>query len=166
MSASAGTTTGPPLPGPRAAITLRVDLAALRRGELGEGEVCEIPGVGPVPLAVARALLGDAVVDLVIARGVDVTTTAHLGRTVPAALRRALAERDGGCVVPGCGATWTLEVDHWRLPFADGGEASLDNLVVLCRFHHHLRHYRGFTLAGGPGRWRFAPPGHRPPGPS
>jgi hypothetical protein len=160
---ASGSGSGRQLPGPRAAVTLRVDLAALRRGELGDGEVCEIPGVGAVPLAVARSLLGDAVVDLVIANGVDVTTTAHLGRTVPAALRRALAERDEGCVIPGCGAQWTLEVDHWRLPFAEGGAASLDNLVTLCRFHHHLRHYRGYVLSGGPGRWRFRPPRSGPP---
>ena len=41
----------PPEPtGPRAQVTLRVDLGALRRGAVGPGEVCEIPGVGPVPV--------------------------------------------------------------------------------------------------------------------
>ncbi len=89
-------------PDPKAIVHLRVDLDALRRGEIGAGEVCEIPGVGPVPIETARNLLGDALVDLVIANGVDVTTICHLGRSIPTALRTALVERDRTCVVPGC----------------------------------------------------------------
>jgi hypothetical protein len=77
----------PDSPAPRAgagrrtshSVILRVDLAALRRGELGQGEVCEIPGVGPVPLAVARQLLGDAFLKLVITDGVDVQSVCHIG---------------------------------------------------------------------------------------
>ena len=33
---------------PRAMVQVRVDLAALRRGSVANGETCEIPGVGPV----------------------------------------------------------------------------------------------------------------------
>jgi len=44
----------------RDTITLRVDLDALLRGDVGDGQVCEIPGVGPVPLSLATDLLGEA----------------------------------------------------------------------------------------------------------
>jgi hypothetical protein len=32
-------------------------------------------------------------------------------------------------------------IEHW----ADGGETNLDNLVLLCRHHHHLVHEGGFS---------------------
>ena len=149
--------------GPRAQVTLRVDLDALRTGVVGPDGVCEIPGVGPVPLATARALLGDAVTRLVITNGIDVTTVCHLGRSIPAALKAALVERDRCCVVPGCDVDQGLEIDHWGIPFAEGGAATLANLARLCGHHHALRTHRGFTLTGGPGRWQWTPPKDRPP---
>jgi hypothetical protein len=66
-------------------------------------------------------LIGDAWVDLVITDGVDVTTICRMGRSIPAALRTAITERDRSCVVPGCDATKGLEFDHWQTDYADGG---------------------------------------------
>ena len=43
---------------PSATVHLRVDLDALRRGSVAEGDICEIPGVGPVPIETARSLMG------------------------------------------------------------------------------------------------------------
>lgn len=59
-------------------------------------------------------------------------------RTVPPAIRRALEHRDRTCRFPGCGVRHTdaHHVTHW----ADGGETRLDNLVLLCRFHHRAVH--------------------------
>ncbi len=163
--AGPGVPSGRRAPGPRATVHVRVDLDALRRGSLDAGEVCEIPGVGPVPVQTARDLLGDALVDLVITNGTDVTTVCHLGRSIPAALDVALTERDRQCVVPGCDATQGLERDHWIVSFKDGGPATMENLARLCSHHHYLRTHQGFSLHGGPGRWRWEPPDH-PLGPS
>ena len=59
-------------------------------------------------------------------------------------MRRALRARDNGCRFPGC--TNTRFVDgHHIVHWADGGETSLDNLVTLCRHHHHLVHEGGFV---------------------
>jgi hypothetical protein len=137
---------------------VRVDLAALRRGELEAGEVCEIPGVGPVPLATARALLGETFLKLVISNGVDVQSVCHLGRHVSAFTETALEERDPVCVVPGCDATSFLERDHWQETFAEGGPTDLVNLCRICGRHHRLKHTRGFKLRGGPGKWEWIPP--------
>ena len=65
-------------------------------------------------------------------------------RTIPPALRRALESRDRGCRFPGCGLRFTdaHHVRHW----ADGGETKLENLVLLCRFHHRLVHQDGYTV--------------------
>jgi hypothetical protein len=147
---------------PRAQVLLRVDLDRLRRGSIGPGGTCEIPGVGPVSLDTAEELMGDAITRLVITNGVDVTTVCHLGRTIPAPLRTALLERDRCCVVPGCDITTGLEIDHWPTPYAEGGPASLANLIRICSHHHRLRHHHGFTLTGGPGHWRWDPPSTEP----
>jgi len=65
-------------------------------------------------------------------------------RTIPPPMRRALRVRDKGCRFPGCTNTRFVDghhIEHW----ADGGETSLDNLVMLCRHHHHLVHEGGFV---------------------
>ena len=64
-------------------------------------------------------------------------------RAIPPAIMRALTTRDGGCRFPGCTHTRFADghhIKHW----ADGGETSLSNLVLLCRHHHRLVHEGGF----------------------
>jgi len=65
-------------------------------------------------------------------------------RTIPPPMRRALIARDKGCRFPGCTHTRFVDghhIEHW----ANGGETSLGNLVLLCRHHHRLVHEGGFT---------------------
>jgi hypothetical protein len=63
------------------------------------------------------------------------------GRYVSAAIRRAVYERDAGqCtfVAPDgrrCEQRRFLELEH-RMPFALGGEATIENLCLLCRAHN------------------------------
>ena len=149
---------------PPASVHLRVDLAALRRGYVEDGECCEVPGVGPVPIETARSVLGDAIVQLVITKGKDIATVCNLGRSVPVPVQTALNERDLTCVVPGCTVRDGLETDHRIVPFADGGETALHNLSKLCHHHHYLKTHKGFRIEGGPGDWQWIPPERPPPG--
>lgn len=143
----------------RPLIRLRVDLPALLRGHRVPGEVCEIPGIdSPVPVAVARALIGDAFLELFIAEGTDVRTVVTDTRHVSRALRIALEERDSVCCVPGCNQSMGLERDHWQTDFSKNGKTSLENLAMLCAYHHDLKTNRGWRLVGPPGRWRFVGP--------
>ncbi|MHB1509525.1 MAG: HNH endonuclease signature motif containing protein [Acidimicrobiales bacterium] len=142
---------------PPATVICRVDLAALRRGSLAAGETCEIPGVGPVALGVARELFGDSILKLVISDGVDPRTIVHCGRTIPSHLRTALQFRDRCCVVPGCGRTFGLEYDH-IVEFAKGGPTTMENLCRLCRPHHALKTRKGYRIRGGPGSWQWLAP--------
>jgi hypothetical protein len=71
-------------------------------------------------------------------------------RTIPPAMRRALKARDGGCRFPGCNSHKFCDGHHIR-HWADGGETRLDNLILLCRFHHHLVHEGGFDCRKGAG---------------
>lgn len=81
-------------------------------------------------------------------------------RSISPALRRALETRDQGCRFPGCGHRFAdaHHVKHW----ADGGETSLDNTVLLCSYHHRLVHEGGWTVDWwGKGRPAFTDPrGH------
>ncbi|MEI8337433.1 MAG: DUF222 domain-containing protein, partial [Actinomycetes bacterium] len=69
---------------PSAVINIRVDIDALKRGRTEHGEVCEIAGVGPIPVATATEYLGEAFLKLLILDGVDIKTVAHMGRAIPA----------------------------------------------------------------------------------
>jgi hypothetical protein len=156
------TGTGPPVRtrAPRTTLFIRCDLGALRRGHVAGDELCEIPGVGPVPVPWVHEQLGEALCHLVVTDGVDVTTLYSPGRHIPLPVKAALLERDSRCVVPGCDARLGLENDHWARDFAQGGPTALDNLARVCHHHHQLRTHRGFQLTGGPGRWRWTAPEH------
>ena len=85
-------------------------------------------------------------------------TPASRTRSIPPAVRRALSSRDRGCRFPGCPATHRLHghhVTHW----ANGGETSLDNLILLCPTHHRLVHEGGFDVQRlDDGAFRFTNP--------
>jgi hypothetical protein len=84
--------------------------------------------------------------------------------------RRAIAVRDGGCIIPGCGvrAGW-CEVHHVT-EWAHGGLTHTDNGVLLCWYHHRFIDFSGWKIrmnSGAPevrapnwidshGRWRPA----------
>jgi hypothetical protein len=162
QSSPDGEASGSRSPESRPHVQVKVGLQSLRRGSVVGGETCEIPGVGPVSVQYARDLLGDALLDIIISDGVDVTTVVRPRRNIPTPLATALRERDQFCVVPGCGKRLGLEKDHWKRAVKDDGEASYDNLVRLCKHHHYLRTHKGWVLSGGPGHWSFDPP-DRPP---
>ncbi|MCW8926375.1 MAG: HNH endonuclease, partial [Xanthomonadales bacterium] len=72
-------------------------------------------------------------------------------RSIPPAIRRALKRRDRGCRFPGCTCTRFVDahhIQHW----ADGGETSMDNLVLLCRTHHRLVHEAGYGIENVAGK--------------
>ena len=79
-----------------------------------------------------------AVVTMVHAKDGSMLSVGRRTRTIPPHIRRALEERDRGCRFPGCGCRFTEahHVKHW----ADGGETSLGNTVLLCRRHHRAVH--------------------------
>ncbi len=157
-----GTVAGPDGPprarDPKATVSVVVGLEALRRGQVHDGERCEIPGVGPVSVEYAQGLLGEALVELLIVDATDVTAVYSAGRHVPRRVYSALLQRDPRCVVPGCDTRLGLENDHWVVDFAKGGLASMDNIARLCHHHHLLRTHDGYRLLGGPEEWQWLAP--------
>jgi hypothetical protein len=147
---------------PTCTTVVRVDLSALRRGKAEPGELCEIDGQGPVPVAMARDLANDSMLTILFHQAGDVRSISHLGRTINAKLRTALVYRDRTCVVPGCGVGVGLEIDHVHEVHL-GGPTELDNLALLCYHHHQLKTYEGWVLTRrgvdpeGQTRWTFEP---------
>jgi Domain of unknown function (DUF222) len=167
-----GTDSGDPPPSPLASAAaprttnpsllalLRVDLEALTRGRVEGDEVCEIAGVGPVPARVARRLLGDAVIKIVITRGVDVVNVTSVGRGPTAAQRIALLWNTPGCTNSECDHTLGIQHDH-RVPWADDQVTELPNLDRLCPNPcHRLKTHDGWALVLGTGRRPLVPPDH------
>ncbi len=103
-----------------------------------------------------RYLLCDATCEVWFERHGRVIGTGRSTRTVSRRLRRALEHRDRCCVVPGCGATRGLHAHHLR-HWEDGGPTDLDNLVLLCPYHHRHAPPR----ADHPHRTRPPPRRHR-----
>jgi hypothetical protein len=125
-------------------VTLHVDPDALC--STGDAGMCELESGVRVSAETSRRIACDAslVVMAHAAKG-EPLGVGRRRRTVPPSLRRALDRRDRGCRFPGCGSRRcdAHHVRHW----ADGGPTSLENLVLLCRFHHRLVHEEGYTMA-------------------
>ncbi len=150
-------TAGDDKPGPRAMIHVRLDYEAMMRGYTVPGEICEVPGVGPISVAQANSMLGDALVTAVVMDGTDIRNVIKLGRVIPARLEAALIERDQCCVVPGCGERHGLEIDH-IVPVHRGGPTTLYNLGRMCGWHHYLKTHQGYVLGRRLGHWLWDGP--------
>jgi hypothetical protein len=146
-----------------------VNLESLRRGHVHPGETCEIPGVGPVPVDVARGLFGDALLRVVIRDGVDIRTVCHAGRQPNAAQRTAVFVRDGGrCVRPSCRRP-IAEIDHTD-DYSRTRHTTLGELAGLCVGDHRLKTHSGHTYRHGDSGWEWHLPDgtietERPPPP-
>lgn len=72
-------------------------------------------------------------------------------RTIPAAMRRRVMQRDRHCRFPGCDRTRGVQVHH-AVHHADDGVTELWNLVLLCPQHHRFLHEHRWRIKGDPGR--------------
>ncbi|WP_145239240.1 HNH endonuclease signature motif containing protein [Prescottella equi] len=159
--------------GERPHLSLHVNAADLARSEaahewthtdegsdlFGDKDIARLPHTGPLSIATARRLACDChLTPIVMDDGIPLNL-GRSSRTVSKKQRRALIARDHGCAFPGCGTPPAHceghHIEHW----ADGGPTDLDNLVLLCRYHHQLLHHSHWEVRIGPDRkpW-FTPP--------
>lgn len=121
-------------------VVLHIDASALHGGA----------GCSDLPLETIRRLTCDCSLVAVVEdeRGTPLDV-GRKQRNVSTALRRALWARDRGCTFPGCHRTRYVDghhIKHW----ANRGETSLDNMTLLCSFHHRLLHEGGFRMRKDP----------------
>jgi hypothetical protein len=101
----------------------------------------------PVSLAVARQVACAGAIQRVTTDsagrilGIEV-----LDRVFAAHQRRAISQRDGGCIIPGCPvpAAW-CEVHH-AVEHSIGGPTHTDNGVLLCWYHHRTLDSSGWKV--------------------
>jgi hypothetical protein len=137
-------------------ITLAITVPMLSL--LGEStQPATLEGVGPIDLATARRLAGDApsitrlLTDPV--SGDVVHMDARQYRPT-AALKRWLAIRDVTCDFPGCGRRATnCDLDH-TIDWAAGGTTTAANLTHRCRKHHSMKHQTRWQVKKPPGAAR------------
>ena len=109
-------------------IVVHVEADVLADGRAGR---CEIEHRTAIAAETARRLCCDAgIVPVVDGPNGEPLSVGRRTRSIPPAVRRALASRDRGCRFPGCPATHRLHGHHVR-HWADGGETSLDNLILF-----------------------------------
>jgi len=86
------------------------------------------------------------------------------------AQRTALGVRDGGCRFPGCDKppSW-CEAHHIHYWARDQGPTTIDNGILLCRYHHMLMHHNGWEIIRDTGQidghgsyWLKPPTSHDP----
>ncbi|HWQ22895.1 MAG TPA: DUF222 domain-containing protein, partial [Gaiellaceae bacterium] len=137
----------------RAELVVHVDAGALVGGRCGRSELAEGPAISP---ETARRLGCDARLVARVERDGRLLSVGRRRRAVPPRLRRLLDERDGStCRFPGCERRRHLHAHHLR-HWAQGGETSLRNLILLCFHHHRLVHEGGYTIEeGARGELRF-----------
>jgi hypothetical protein len=135
-----------------------------RLGDLvGTDGSAEIEGGGRLHPETARRLLCDARMQIVLEdEHGEPVRLGRLSREPSPAMMRQLRYRDVECRFPGCGSRRFTQAHHvvW---WGDGGSTDLDNLVLVCFFHHRLVHEHGWTMErsqDGGVRW-FRPDGSR-----
>jgi len=133
--------------GDRYLLNIHTEMDVLEKD--GAGAESELEERSHVPAGTSRRMACDAsVVHWHETPEGEPLSIGRKSRTIPPAIRRALKRRDGGCRFPGCVCRRFVDahhIHHW----ADGGETSMDNLVLLCRKHHRLVHEAGFGIKSG-----------------
>lgn len=129
----------------RSHLQVTTTVATLR--DLPGAPAAELEFAGLVAARTVQRLACDATITRVLVEAPSqVIDVGRSERVVPAALRRALNARDGGCRWPGCARppSWTSahHVVHW----SHLGPTDRANLVLLCRHHHWSVHEGGWTL--------------------
>ncbi|MCI0633234.1 MAG: HNH endonuclease [Actinobacteria bacterium] len=130
----------------RSTVVIHAQLDALVAGS-GGGELQDGPVIHPD--AVKRLLCSGRVQTVLENRAGSAVAFGRMTREPSPAMLRQVRYRDRGCRFPGCGTRAFTEAHHivwWR----HGGRTDLDNLLLICSFHHKLVHEYGWRIERDP----------------
>jgi hypothetical protein len=111
-----------------------------------DAQAAQIEDGPAIDAETARRLMCDARVQTVVedADG-TVIGQGRAAREPSPALMRQLRYRDDACRFPGCGHRRFTQAHHIRW-WSRGGRTELENLVLICSFHHRLVHEHGWSI--------------------
>ncbi len=104
-----------------------------------------IKGAGPVARETARRIACDCSITHHTTHHGEPTDISRKSRLWPAAMSRAIKDRDQHCQYPGCTKTHQLQIHHIK-HWADGGDTSIENGASVCSFHHTMLHEGGHII--------------------
>jgi hypothetical protein len=141
--------------GDRALIMVTIGLEELER-RTGDAF---IDSIGYTSVAHLRRLACDAkLVPTILGTRGEVLDLGRAVRTVAPSQFRALVIRDRGCARPGCHRKPRYCQAHHVIEWADGGLTDVDNMVLLCLYHHMEVHHAGWSIRMVNGVPEFIPP--------
>lgn len=113
-----------------------------------------------IPTAQVLKLAAEAdLIPTVINRAGAVLDQGRARRVATTTQTWALYARDRGCSFPGCDQPPEMCERHHLIAWIDGGPTNLNNLTLLCRYHHHNFTSRGWTGTINPdGLPQWTPP--------
>lgn len=125
-------------------------LVSVRAEDLASGRGAAFADGVPTPISIAAARhigCAGAVERIVVGRSGRILQLGSAERCFTGSQRRAIALRDGGCVIPGCHvpAGW-CEVHHVTPHAHDPDGTHTDNGVLLCWFHHRTIDTSGWEI--------------------
>ncbi len=124
---------------PELVVLVSHEVAKRGWADIRDGEVCKIPGIGPISPRVARDIAGDAFLSGVLWDGKDLRQFRRWTRNIPVEVRIALElgipPGFDGIACSDCGNRFRTQRDHVE-PHVAGGPASTTNLEPRCWCSH------------------------------
>ena len=125
-------------------VNILIDLTTLVSGVIGPDSICRLESGPHITPDLVRRLAEEGTLQLLWHQnGVPLKLGPEI-RFANRDQRRMLRYRDRGCNVPGCSAERHLHAHH--VIHHPDGPTDLDNLVLLCSFHHRQIHHGGWTI--------------------
>jgi hypothetical protein len=124
----------------RATVVVHASAEALMGGDAPGTGGAEIESGPAICAETARRLACDARIQMVVENASsEVIGLGRMSREPSRWMLRQLRYRDHSCRFDGCGSRRHLHAHHitW---WERGGRTDLDNLVLVCSFHHKLVH--------------------------
>jgi hypothetical protein len=141
---------------PRPSVSVEIDAKTLAGLPITDpadaaGRHCQLADGTPIARSTVERLLCTCRLSAIATRlalsgQIEVVGITDWIRDATAKQRKALNKRDGGCVFTGCNAPFAWCEAHHLWQHELGGPTLIENLVLLCKHHHHLVHEGGWHL--------------------